>query len=188
VESSNKKVFAMDLIKFHINWKYYVRNRLLEHLRRIGPDVLFEKLDYKEENKSVAQFVSDLDHTQRSFLHSIEQYAFQKPETEQIFSPGRLNRIPIDKGPGPFVDHLHTNFIAMIDYIKTLQEEDLDIPLEHPVMKQVLEIGWIIQFTTLYEQSVTTGIQTVLSFNKTEMRVPWATAKFMRPVKKLRFK
>ncbi len=154
----------------------------------MGSENVFRDVAYKDGTTSIAQFISDLDHALQSLLHSIEKFAFNIDAEQQIFSPGELIRVPIDQGPEVFAETLHSNYLKMIDYISRINEEDLNVQLVHPSIEQQLEVGWYVQFSTLYEQSVTTGIQTVMQYNGVDVHVPWAMSKFMRPVKKLRLK
>ena len=178
----------MDFIQFHINWKNYVRNRLHELLNRLGVENVFKPLKYDNREITVAGFISDLDYTLQSFFNSIENFALKIPMEEQQFPMHALERIPVDQGADVFGNILYGHYREIIAFLRGLKEEDLSKPLNHPILKGDLDVGWIINYTTLYEQSFSAGLGTILNFNGLNIRVPWATSKFMKPVRPLRLK
>jgi hypothetical protein len=171
-----------------IQWKHYVRNRLIELLRRTGSKHVFEELNYGNKVTSVAEMVSHLDFSQRSLLHSIEKYALHTPENEQIFASAQQSRIPTTEGPIRFSDSLHENFTWIVGFISHLKKDDLALKIDHPAFRNFLTVGWVIELMTLQEQSAVSEIQTVLNYHNIPAQVPWATAKYSRPVEKLIFK
>ncbi len=171
-----------------VTWKHYVRNRLLELIRRAGSDNIFREIKYGSETVSPAQLLSRLDRTHRSFMNSIEKYGFQRSEEEQVFRKDAGKAVPVDEGPEAFIDALHGNFEQMIAFIREIDPDDLTRPIEHPLIKAPLTMGWILQYTTFHEMAVASEIQTILNFEGASINVPWATTRFMRPPRKIPFK
>ena len=171
-----------------ITWKHYVRNRLLELIRRAGADKVFKEIKYGKEKVSPAHLLSRLDRTHRSFMNSIEKYGFQLGDDDQIFKKDPEKTVPIDQGADTFVDVLQGNFEQMVNFIRQIEPENLSKPIEHPLIKAPLTMGWIIQYTTFHEMAVVSEIQTIFNFKGDAINVPWATTRFMRPPKKIKLK
>jgi hypothetical protein len=178
----------MNLIGSIVEWKQYVRNRLLALLRRAGEDAIFKPLNIKDDEGSIASLVSRMDARQESIFCAIQKHAFGIPDQNLSFGEGEKNRIPVDQGAAVFSSELHFRFEMMIDFISGLKEDDLDRTLEHPGIGSRLTAGWLIQYTTFREQEMVSEIQAILESNGIASSAPWASQSYLHPVQKLGLK
>lgn len=179
----------MDIIRFHLDWKNYLRNRLILLLKNAGTDLVFSTLIRGNSEVSIAEIVGNLDYSQASLMHSIEHFGLSTPSEKKHFDPARIERLPTNKDDAVrFSDLLHDHFDRMIRLIRQLKPDDLLCPLDCPQLKTSLDIGWILQYSSLIEQSTTTEIQCLLDSNDVPVKTVWASSRYMRPAPKLVFR
>ncbi len=179
----------MDIIRFHLDWKNYLRYRLINLLRRAGTDLVFSSLIRGNAEISIAQIVSNLDFSLASLMHSIERYGLGTPPGKMLFSPEQFERLPTGKDDSErFSELLHIHFDQTQKMVRRLKADDLLCPLDCPLLKTSLDIGWILQYASLLEQSTTTEIECLLESNDVAVKPVWASSHFMRPVPRLVFK
>lgn len=175
----------MNALESIINWRRYLRNRLHRVLQRGGWEALNRPVTLGGEEKSCISLVQDLDFTQLSHCHSIEQYALNVPDGTQRFRRNILEHLPRDQGPEVFAEKLQEHYSAMMEFIESLAIHDCDKCLDTPMFTGPITVQWLLEFGSFYEQSITSRVITLLSQQNPSLKVPWPTTMFLKPVKKL---
>ncbi len=179
----------MNAVQFQIEWKNYLRNRLLGLIKRIGPDIFVKQLKLAgKKYHSIMAIVCGMDDAQCRLYNSIERYGLARSDGEQVFHLELVPRISNDVSANRFLELLHENYTLRLAFLENLSEDDLETVMESPLFTSNINIGWIIQYASLMEQDVTGRIELLLEQNKIKANVPWSTNRFMKPVTSLALK
>jgi len=175
----------MNNLESIINWRRYLRNRLHRVLQRAGWESLNETVKIGAEEVSTVSLVQDLDFTLLCQCNSIERYALNIEDSDQLFRRNILEHLPLDQGPDIFAEKLHEHYMEIMNFISSLKKKDLNKVLKAPIFKDSITVQWLLEFGSFYEQSISSRIITVMTMQNPVFRVPWPTSRFMQPVKKM---
>jgi hypothetical protein len=171
----------MNLNSSLVDWKNYVRNRLLSLLGRAGRSAVFSPLN--GDSRTIAGLIVKHDMEERSIMDTIERYVMHVPEDRCRF--GALQNIPVNGDPEVFATALNDHHALIIEFLSGMKEQEFSQPVIRPGLQTELPAGWLIQLAILREQSLIDQIQSMLNANGIPVTAPWATKSFFRPVRKL---
>lgn len=183
-----ERLTVMNLITSIVDSKNYIRNRLLDFLRRVGARNVFADFEFNGEVFRISRLISRYDFHERSLLNSIEKYALNIPASEQSFALAGNDLIPEESDPERFCAVMHENYQDIILFISRLKIRDIYMPITHPAVKSNLSVGWILQMMTMRESDLIAQLQSVLLSSGLSIKAPWASAQYMRPVEKLKLR